>query len=388
MGFNASNTLRLRIARYWSLIHRNYTVLGIETSCDDTCAAILDSEKGILASRRDQNWVSQQNIGGISPFLAAQNHRRLIDRQVDEVLSGAKLRYQDLDGVAVSSEPGLVICLKVGVDKALAICRDNQIPFIPVHHMKAHALSARYAHREIDFPFVTLLISGGHSIIALAKDVDNFQVLGTSRASSPGETIDKVARTMGLYAKPHYGVQVESLASSSNAIMKYVTVMPSVCGADMDFASLRERFLHALRTINDININDFCCNLQHLVTAHLCQRLDVALAFVNHEHLCESSQKSLVIAGGVAANKYIRRCVDNVASHWGFKTYVPINQMVTDNAEMIAWTGIELKTRSSKIICPSELPLSFHVEAKSPLGEDISDKSQFAQSPIHFYTGK
>ncbi|CAD5224144.1 unnamed protein product [Bursaphelenchus okinawaensis] len=325
-----------------SFSKRFYTVLGIETSCDDTCAAIVDSERGILAARRDQNWTSQLKIGGISPFLAAQHHRKMIDFQVHTVINKAGIRYKDLDGVAVSTEPGLVICLKVGVDKALAVCRDHSLSFIPVHHMKAHALSARF-NNDIEFPFVALLISGGHSIIALVNDPENFQIIGQAiSSSSPGEAIDKVARILGLPATPHYGAQVEKLAEKSDKVIRYVTRLPHTSGADMDFVTLRELFLTALRREKDLEINDFCRNLQHMVTSHLCQKLDVALSFINSKSLVTHKNKSLVVAGGVSANKYIRDCVANVASHYGYRIKVPLPQMITDNAEMIAWTGIEL----------------------------------------------
>ncbi|KAI6186467.1 N(6)-L-threonylcarbamoyladenine synthase [Aphelenchoides besseyi] len=269
---------------------RSFTILGIETrfvmfvvmlfgfSCDDTCAAIIEStSKTVLASERLSHTRSQLALSGISPRVAAEQHRSSIDELVDKCLRNSHIRPSELDAIAATTTPGLVICLKVGADKALAMCRDYKRSFIAVHHMRAHALVARLTFDDVRFPFVALLISGAHSIICVVNGPTNFSILGESQNISP----DKVAREAGIDPVVHYGAAVEELAkqSTTEKYLLYNDRLPRVNGADFDFLTIKQMFATLLQKTKEINLPDFCQNLQLIIAGHLCQKARSRLTF-------------------------------------------------------------------------------------------------------------
>ncbi|KAI6213419.1 hypothetical protein M3Y94_00148000 [Aphelenchoides besseyi] len=351
---------------------RSFTILGIETSCDDTCAAIIEStSKTVLASERLSHSRSQLALSGISPRVAAEQHRSSIDELVDKCIQDSRIRPSELDAIAATTTPGLVICLKVGVDKALAMCRDYKRRFIAVHHMKAHALVARLIFDDVRFPFVALLISGAHSIICVVNGPTNFMILGESTNISPGGAIDKVAREAGINPLVHYGAAVEELAkqSTTEKYLLYNDRLPHVDGADFDFLIIKQLFTTVLQKTKEINLPDFCQNLQLIIAGHLCQKLDLALRFVNSREL--NTTKQLIVSGGVAANEFIRQAIEKVAVHHEYAVKFPPKQLVTDNAEMIAWTAAEMLNENANCGIPfQQLPSSVYVHARTPIGRD------------------
>ncbi|KAI6190012.1 N(6)-L-threonylcarbamoyladenine synthase [Aphelenchoides bicaudatus] len=355
---------------------RSLTVLAIETSADDCCAAIVNSSKNVLSHKRVSFDESQRKLRGILPSLSGQLHRSNIDRLVDECIDEAGIRFDDLDAIGATVKPGLVLCLKVGADKSLGTLQEYNRNFIPIHHMRAHALVSRLVFDDVEFPFLCLLISGGHSILCVVKSAEHFEILGQAISMSPGEAIDKVARSAGIIPKIHYGSEVEEYAKSSSEFLRYVDRMPHVKGTDFDFTTIRHFFEHTLRNKKDINLNDFCANLQFIVAGHLCQKLVIAFQYLESAGAFESNQrKSLVVSGGVAANSVIRSSVEKIATHYGYNTRIPPKDLVVDNAIMCAWTAIEMILAGTNDYFPSDkLPSSVYVEAKSPIGTDLREE--------------
>lgn len=230
--------------------------------------------------------------------------------------------------------------------------------------MRAHALVARLVYADLEFPFVALLVSGGHALICVANGPDDFEILGQALEASPGESFDKIGRALHLKPSPHYGSELERMAGKfivtfiliyclglydMSEPLKYLQQLPHTSGAMMNFRTTRDRFVTILSKRQDVDVPAFSFNvqvslqrpsvtLQHLITGHLCQKLDVALHFLSGR---PSPPQRLVLSGGVAANSYVRAAVGKVARHWGLEVFLPPKQLVTDNAEMVAWAGVE-----------------------------------------------
>ncbi|EFO92811.1 hypothetical protein CRE_18195 [Caenorhabditis remanei] len=293
---------------------RNYSlkVLGIETSCDDTAVAIVSSDRKILAAERYTEREIQRKQGGINPSVCAQQHRQHLPRLIEKCLSDAGTSPKELDAVAVTVTPGLVIALKEGISAAIKFARSHNLPLIPVHHMRAHALSILLIDESIRFPFSTLLLSGGHALIAVAESEEIFKLYGESISGSPGECIDKVARHLGPLGSEfdgiHSGSAVEILASrsSESGHLRYPISLPHVEKANMNFDQIKGSYLNLLDRIRkngeDVDIPDFCASLQNTVTRHIATKLHCFYDSLSAE---DRLPRQLVIGGGVAANRYI-----------------------------------------------------------------------------------
>ncbi|CAI5451705.1 unnamed protein product [Caenorhabditis angaria] len=352
-------------------------VLGIETSCDDTAVAILNSKREILAAERFTNRKIQQEIGGISPIVCAEQHRKHLPILIEKCIFDAGISKNELDAIAVTSTPGLVIALKEGIGKAIQLARDLNRPLIPVHHMRAHALSiylSEYAS-TIKFPFSTFLISGGHALIAIAKSAEEFELYGKSLSGSPGECLDKVAREISIpseYSGIHAGAAIEKLAENAetDGYLKYAAVLPSTSGADMQFSQLKSTYLNLARKRredSDFSVENFCASLQHSVAAHISSKL--------HSFFEQNSSNQLVVGGGVAANQYIFNAIQKVAKFYNCETFQVPLRLCSDNAEMITLTGLMmLELGSSSIIPPDKIPDTIYAHARTEIGIDCRHK--------------
>ncbi|KAK0411383.1 hypothetical protein QR680_005628 [Steinernema hermaphroditum] len=376
-------------------------VLGVETSCDDTAVALVSSDFKILENHRIANRNVQNNLGGICPSISADQHRSTIDSLVSECLDRQRIRAADLRAVAVSDRPGLVICLKTGLGKALSLARDSRLDVVPVHHMRAHAMTPFLTSDRLRFPFVCLLISGGHSLICLAKDPDHFEIYGESIAGSPGEAFDKVGRKLRLhewkeFLNVHPGAAIEILAKRACDVSKYpVKSFPHTAGADFDFYSLRNHYLTKIQQCKgDLELPSFCASVQFSVAAHTCSKLHAALEFIMKSHRPEH----LVISGGVASNQYIFKSISKICAVYGLEAISPPPELCTDNAAMIAaaaWKMIEHKSNS--VVPYASLPDTLYAHGRFPIGVDkrkelpkrpkkrLSMKSVHGDSSIVFY---
>lgn len=327
---------------------RKFRVLGIETSCDDTAAAVVDSDGLIEGEARE----GQENVhgdwGGVVPGLARDLHTEAIDRVVEKAVQGTKDGLDGVDAVAVTMGPGLEVCLRVGFWKARDLARKLKVPFVAVNHLEAHCLVARMGNVDsISFPFLTLLISGGHCQLLWTEDVGNFKVIGGTLDDALGEAYDKVARMLGLPVGGGGGPALEVLArSGSSKRIPFRVPMTARRDCDFSFAGLKTSVRTVIQKFGGEDLvrsdmilkADIAASFQHVAVRHLEMRTKRALQMLEKQ---SGKRATLVVAGGVAANEVIRTRLQQVAldEDWGI-TIAPA-ALCTDNGAMVAWAGIE-----------------------------------------------
>ncbi|KAL4188269.1 hypothetical protein AMTRI_Chr09g23060 [Amborella trichopoda] len=358
------------------------TVLGIETSCDDTAAAITD-----LLSR----------YGGVAPKMAEEAHLQVIDQVVQQALENANLKETDLSAVAVTIGPGLSLCLRVGVQKARRFAGKFRLPIIGVHHMEAHALVARLVHKELEFPFLALLISGGHNLLILARDLGDYVQLGTTIDDAIGEAFDKTARWLGLDMRRGGGPALEELAREGDPhSIKFSVPMKQHKDCNFSYAGLKTQVRMAIESRN-INTEknaissidcedrkaraDIAASFQRVAVLHLEERCERAIEWALG---IEPSITSLVISGGVASNQYVRLRLDDVVERNDLQLVCPPPRLCTDNGVMVAWTGIE-HFRLGRFDPPppedeQEDTVQFDLRPRWPLGEEYAEGRSEARS--------
>lgn len=335
----------LVVAEPW--LDKYFTVLGIETSCDDTGVAIVDSYGRILGESR----VGQESIhskwGGIVPALARAAHEEAISQCIENCLKQANLSIAQLDAVAVTMGPGLELCLRVGFENGRELAATNHLPFVSVHHLEAHCLIARLFFQDISFPFLNLLVSGGHCQLILCKGIGEFTILGGTVDDAMGEAFDKVARLLGLASGGGGGALVEQLAKDGNADAFQLPVpMSKKKDTNFSFAGLKTAVSLLVRELGGTEVlkdrpqlrNDIAASFQKVCVLHVYERTQRALEWCLEN---EREAKHLILSGGVARNESIRRCCQQLAEQFHFQFQVAPSQWCTDNGVMTAWAGIE-----------------------------------------------
>ncbi|MCQ2914407.1 MAG: tRNA (adenosine(37)-N6)-threonylcarbamoyltransferase complex transferase subunit TsaD [Alphaproteobacteria bacterium] len=309
-------------------------VLGIESSCDETACAIVDDKKNLLSS---VVWTQPEHteFGGVVPEIAARAHLEKIQSIVKTALDQSKLNFSDLSAVAASAGPGLIGGVIVGVMTAKAIASVHNIPFIAINHLEAHSLTPRL-EKDVPFPYLLLLTSGGHCQILICYGIGKFKRLGATIDDSAGEAFDKVAKMIGL-GYPG-GPKVEKEAKEGNP-KAYDLPRPMVGkpGCDLSFSGLKTAVRRIVET-GDYNTQDLCASFQQAVLDSLCSRLKNAIKIFKKE--CPNGT-NIVVAGGVAANQALRSAIENLASRYGLKFSAPPLKLCTDNGAMVAWAGME-----------------------------------------------
>ncbi|MFP6754192.1 MAG: tRNA (adenosine(37)-N6)-threonylcarbamoyltransferase complex transferase subunit TsaD [Alphaproteobacteria bacterium] len=311
-------------------------LLGIETSCDETAAAIV-SEHGIQSNLVHSQLEEHRPFGGVVPEIAARSHIEYLDSLIKRALNEAELNFSNLDGIAATAGPGLIGGLIVGLTMAKSIALVHDLPLIAVNHLEAHALTPRIT-AQIDFPYLLLLISGGHCQFLIVDGVGHYRRLGTTIDDAPGEAFDKVARMVGLDYPG--GPAIERAASQGRA-NRYALPRPlqGRAGCDFSFSGLKTAVsrIIAKGKVLEKDVPDLCASFQEAVADILTDRLrHAAQAFV------EAYGKGvLVVAGGVAANGILRERLKATANEIGFSFAAPPLSLCTDNAAMVAWAGIE-----------------------------------------------
>ncbi|XP_051937899.1 tRNA N6-adenosine threonylcarbamoyltransferase, mitochondrial [Hippocampus zosterae] len=365
-------------------------VLGIETSCDDTAAAVISETGTILGESLHSQKEVHLRTGGIIPTVAQQLHREHIERVVQEALERSGVDPCQLSAVATTVKPGLALSLGVGLEFSLSFVRRYRTPFIPVHHMEAHALTVRLL-QPVPFPFLVLLISGGHSLLAVARGVDDFLLLGHTLDEAPGDTLDKVARRLSLTEHPRCstlsgGQAIELLAQEGDRLkFPFRTPMGQTYDCCFSFAGLRNQVnmtIEKKEAEEGIErgtllscVNDIVAATQHTVACHLAKRTHRAVLFCKANGLLPSLAPTLVVSGGVASNQYIRKALGIIAEATGLRLLCPPAKFCTDNGVMIAWNGVE-RLREGKGILPPDADVSY--EPKAPLGVDLTSRVKAA----------
>ncbi|NQV47130.1 MAG: tRNA (adenosine(37)-N6)-threonylcarbamoyltransferase complex transferase subunit TsaD [Rhodospirillaceae bacterium] len=322
-------------------------VLGIETSCDETAAAVVSFSEGaggrilsnVVLSQLDEH----RPYGGIVPEVAARAHLQHVDRLVAEAMETAGVKFTDLDAVAATGGPGLIGGVIVGVMTAKAIAVAANLPFMAVNHLEGHALSARLeAEQPPEFPYLLLLVSGGHCQLLTVEGVGRYRRLGTTIDDALGEAFDKVAKMLGL-GYPG-GPAVEAAAEGGDgARFALPRPMKGRPGCDFSFSGLKTAVRHAVEKLPEgsleaQDIADLCAAFQDAAADTLADRTDHALDTFMDAH---PGGQVLVVAGGVAANEAIRSRLGKLVEARNFRLVVPPQALCTDNAAMIAWAGIE-----------------------------------------------
>lgn len=318
------------------------TVLGIETSCDETAASVIrrgtDGSGEILSNVVRSQLDLHAAYGGVVPEIAARAHVDLLDAVIAQAMSDAGADYGALDGIAAAAGPGLIGGLIVGLTTGKAMALGLGRPFAGVNHLEAHALSPGLTE-GLDFPYLLLLVSGGHTQLLIVKDVGDYERLGTTLDDALGEAFDKAAKLLGL-GYPG-GPEVERCAARGKPIVKLPRPMlgreePHFSLAGLKTALRQEANKRA--PLDEQTVADLCASFQEAVADVIRDRTARAMD-IYEDRLGPDAQRALVVAGGVAANARLRETLDDVAHARGFRLVMPPPELCTDNGAMIAWAG-------------------------------------------------
>lgn len=309
-------------------------ILGIETSCDETGIAIYDEEQGILSHRLYSQIAVHADYGGVVPELASRDHVRKTIPLVKEVLAEASLTPQDLDGVAYTAGPGLIGALLVGCSIGRSLAYGWDLPAVPVHHMEGHLLAPMLEEDVPEFPFIALLVSGGHTMLVRVDAIGSYEMLGESVDDAAGEAFDKTAKLLGL-DYPGGPVLAKMAEQGTPGRFKFPRPMTDRPGLDFSFSGLKTFAANTVAKEDD-------SAQTHADIAYAFQEAVVdTLAIKCKRALKQCQLNRLVIAGGVSANTSLREKLDEMTAKLGGKVYYPRPEFCTDNGAMIAYAGMQ-----------------------------------------------
>ncbi len=328
--------------------------LGIETSCDETAIALYDSDKGIIGESIYSQMKMHSEYGGVVPELASRDHCLKIIDVLKDAMGDHSL--ESIDQIAYTSGPGLLGALLIGESFAQGLSCALEVPLIPINHLEGHLMSPMMEFPEISMPFICLLVSGGHSMIVDVKEKGEYEILGQSQDDAVGEAFDKVGKLLGL---PYPGgPYIEKIAMKGNpSAYDFPRPMIHSDNLDMSLSGLKTAVLYTVQKIDDLDDDtkaDIAASFQKAVT-------DVLIAKIK-KTIDQTNRTKVIIAGGVAANKYIREKFRNLESILNVKVYYPDLKYCGDNAAMIAFVG-------SMMTPPEEKNIKSKARARWPLNE-------------------
>ncbi|MDR0726553.1 MAG: tRNA (adenosine(37)-N6)-threonylcarbamoyltransferase complex transferase subunit TsaD [Rickettsiales bacterium] len=324
--------------------------LGIESSCDETSAAVVDSDRNILSHVIYSQIPEHQKYGGVVPELAARAHILAIDEVINKTLNDANKTIDDIDVIAATAGPGLIGGVLIGWMAATGMAQATGKPLVAVNHLEGHSLVPRLkaasandstAADTVDFPYLLVLASGGHTMILLVNGVGKYELIGQTLDDSAGEAFDKVAKMLGLGYPGGPAVDKHATLGRGDAF-KFPRPLCDKPGCDFSFSGIKT----SARTMlakhpaphSEQFINDFCASFQASVVDCIINRLNNAL---NDERVVKAAPKTLVVAGGVAKNTAIRAAMEKMAVDKDMTFAAPPLNLCTDNGAMIAWAGLE-----------------------------------------------
>jgi N6-L-threonylcarbamoyladenine synthase len=320
----------------------NLTFLGIETSCDETAASIVraktDGTGEILSNIVSSQVEEHKEFGGVVPEIAARAHVEKIEHIVKKAVKESNLNLNDLDGVAATAGPGLIVCLTVGLNIGKAIAGSLNKPFVAVNHLEGHALSPKI-NEKIDFPYLFLLISGGHTQFLEVNGVNKYRRLGTTIDDALGEAFDKTAKLLGIEF-PGGPIIEECSKKGDENYFKLPKPIIKRGGCNLSFAGLKTAVLRTSKKLKNENEKyHLAASFQKTINEILYEKTKVAMKeFIKNK---KNKKNSFVIAGGVASNKSIRENLIILSKEKKFIPVFPPINLCSDNAAMIAWAGIE-----------------------------------------------
>ena len=310
-------------------------VLGIETSCDETAAAVVTGDREILSNIIFSQIDDHKDFGGVVPEVSARQHLKHLPNIIKQALSEANIEAKDLSAVAATSGPGLIGGLIVGSMLGRSLAFSEGKPFIAINHLEGHALTARLTN-NVSFPFMLLLVSGGHTQIILVEDVGRYVLLGSTLDDALGETFDKVAKMMDL-SYPG-GPALESLALKGDE-RAFEFPVPLIGRKDcaFSFSGLKTAVRYTIQAEKELSLSvkqNIAASFQRVVKKVLTKKLEIAMDRY-------PKIKNLVVAGGVASNQEIRKALEALCEAKDKQLFLPPPRLCTDNAAMIAWAGVE-----------------------------------------------
>ncbi len=313
-------------------------ILGIESSCDETGVALYDTERGLLADALHSQVPLHAEYGGVVPELASRDHIRRVAPLTQEALQQAGLALSDIDGIAWTAGPGLLGALLVGAGFARSLAFALDVPAIGVHHMEGHLLAPMLGEEQPEFPFVALLVSGGHTMLVAVEGIGRYRVLGETLDDAVGEAFDKTAKLLGL-GYPG-GPAVSTLAEQGNPDRyRFPRPMVDRPGLDMSFSGLKTYVLNTWQAAQAAGDDD------EQTKADICRAFETAvaetLAIKCRRALQQTGMKHLVVSGGVSANRALRARLTTVAQEAGGRAFFPPLKLCTDNGAMIAYAGAQ-----------------------------------------------
>ena len=337
-------------------------ILGIESSCDETAAAIIENGNTILSNVIVSQIDIHASYGGVIPEIAARSHIEAINPIINQALSQANLIIQDVDAIAVTHTPGLVGSLLIGTLAARTLAIINNIPFYPVHHLKSHIYANWISGHQPEFPLIAAVISGGHTQIIYMNRHDHFEIIGTTRDDAIGECFDKIAKILGL---PYPGGPAIAKAAEKGNSTRYQLPIPKVNGLDFSFSGLKTAVLRAVQKELNLPITTPSYELQKHLSEQ--QITDFAASFqatavkIIIQKLKKATQKypvrSILLAGGVSANQLLREELQkNFAEN--YQVFYPQPNLSTDNGAMVASAAYYSIQAGEKPSDPYELDIS------------------------------
>jgi len=335
-------------------------VLGIESSCDETGLAVYDSEKGLLAHVLHSQVALHGEYGGVVPELASRDHVRYLLPLAEQVLKQAGITKSDLNGIAYTAGPGLMGALMVGACSGRAMAMALGIPAVAVHHMEGHLLAPMLEKNAPEFPFVALLVSGGHTLLAQVKGIGQYELLGESLDDAAGEAFDKTAKMLGL-GYPGGPILAKLAEKGESGIYKFPRPMCDRPGLDFSFSGLKTFSLNTWqKEVAQGNENE-------QTQANICKAFEEAvvgtLTIKCRRAIQQVGAKTLVIAGGVGANLSLRKSLKAMMEKEGGKLFYPRIEFCTDNGAMIAYAGC------LRLVAGETEPLAINVRARWPMEE-------------------
>ncbi|MEP2734680.1 MAG: tRNA (adenosine(37)-N6)-threonylcarbamoyltransferase complex transferase subunit TsaD [Erythrobacter sp.] len=326
-------------------------VLGIESSCDETAVALVDTDRVILAERIASQVKEHAPYGGVVPEIAARAHAQRLAPMLDEVMRDAGATLADCDAIAATAGPGLIGGVMVGLVSAKALAMASDTPLLAINHLEGHALSPRLADPDLAFPYMLLLVSGGHCQILLVEGVGEYRRLATTIDDALGEAFDKSAKVLGLGYPGGPALEELALGGDPSAVLLPRPLKGSK-EPHFSFAGLKSAVSRAHQT-GEHNDADLAASFQAAAIDCLLDRLRKALK--------THSAPALVVAGGVAANKSVRSALETLAAEHDMRFSAPPLALCTDNAAMIAWAGCE------RLTLRQNDPLDFKARPRWPL---------------------
>lgn len=309
-------------------------ILAIESSCDETAAAVVEDGRNVLSNVVSTQIEKHKIFGGVVPEIASRLHTENISWVVEKALSDANCTLEDVDGIAVTYAPGLIGALLVGVNYAKGLALASGKPLIPVHHLRSHIAANYITHKELKPPFMCLVVSGGNTLLCKVNDYTDFEVVGSTRDDAAGEAMDKAARTLGL---PYPGgVNLDKIAKTGDNT-KYKFPKPRVDGSPLDFSfsglktSVINLVHNATQKGDELNPADIGASFINAVVDSLADNTVKAME--------QYSEKTLVLAGGVSANSVLRGRMENLAQEKGWDLYLPDLSLCGDNGAMVGAQG-------------------------------------------------